>query len=158
MLCLEETFLGLPCATGHHEKHLNFLPPYANMKLACLTNLGNFTMIPALFHNGKVCNDPGSVSQWENLQWVLALFHNGKIYNAPPCSVSQWENLQWSQLCFTMGKFAMILALFHNGKFCNGSWLCFTMGKFTMLILALIHNGKIYNAPPGSDSQWENLQ
>ncbi len=131
MLCLEETFLGLPCATGHHEKHLNFLPPYANMKLACLTNLGNFTMIPALFHNGKVCNDPGSVSQW--------------------------ENLQWSQLCFTMGKFAMILALFHNGKICNGSWLCFTMGKFTMLLLALFHNGKICNGP-SSVSQWESLQ
>jgi hypothetical protein len=94
MLCLEQTFLGLPCATGHHKKHLNFLPPYANMKLVCLTNLGKFTMVPALFHNGKVCNDPGSVSQWENLQWVLALFfHNAKICNGPS-SVSQWESLQ----------------------------------------------------------------
>jgi hypothetical protein len=55
MLGLEETFLGLPCASGHHEKHLNFLPHYANMKLGCLT-IGKFTMIPALF------------SQWENLQ------------------------------------------------------------------------------------------
>jgi hypothetical protein len=92
MLCLEQTFLGLPCATGHHEKHLNFLPPYANMKLVCLTI-------------GKICHGPGSVSQW--------------------------ENLQWSQLCFTMGKFAMILALFHNGKICNET---------------------------SSVSQWENLQ
>jgi hypothetical protein len=30
--------------------------------------VGEFAMILALFHNGKVCNDPGSVSQWENLQ------------------------------------------------------------------------------------------
>jgi hypothetical protein len=29
------------------------------------------------------------------------------------------------------------------------------MGKFTMLLLALIHNGKIYN-DPSSVSQWEN--
>jgi hypothetical protein len=86
-------------------------------------------MVLDLFHNGKICNGPSSVSQWENLQWsqlcftmgkfamILALFHNGKIYNAPPGSVSQWESLQWSQLCFTMAKFTMLLlALFHNEK------------------------------------------
>jgi hypothetical protein len=79
--------------------------------------MGKFAMILALFHNGKICNDPGSVSQWESLQWVPALLHNGKIYNAPPGSVSQWENLQCSSwLCFTMGKFTMIQALFHNEK------------------------------------------
>ncbi len=64
-------------------------------------------MILALFHNGKICNDPGSVSQWENLQWVPALFHNGKICNG-------------FRLCFTIGKFTMLLlALFHNGKIYN---------------------------------------
>jgi hypothetical protein len=55
--------------------------------------MGKFAMILALFHNGKVCNDPGSVSQQENLQWVLALFHNGKICNGPSF-VSQRESLQ----------------------------------------------------------------
>jgi hypothetical protein len=39
-ICLEETFLGLPCGTGHHEKHFNFLPPQ------CKYEIG-------LFHNGK---------------------------------------------------------------------------------------------------------
>jgi len=98
MLCLEETFLGLPCATDHHEKHFNL----------CKYEIG-------LFDNGKICNDPSSVSQWEKFTMIPDLFHNGK-------------NLQ----CFTMGKFAMILALFHNGEICNGSRLCFTMGQFAM--------------------------
>jgi hypothetical protein len=36
----------------------------------CFFTMGKFAMVPALFlHNGKVCNDPGSVfSQWESLQ------------------------------------------------------------------------------------------
>jgi len=33
----------------------------------CFFTMGKFAMVPALFHNEKVCNDPGSVSQWENL-------------------------------------------------------------------------------------------
>jgi hypothetical protein len=71
--------------------------------------MGKFATILALFfHNGKVCNDPGSVfSQWGKFAMILALFHNGEICNG-------------SRLCFTMGKFTMLLlALFHSGKIYN---------------------------------------
>jgi hypothetical protein len=79
-------------------------------------------MVPALFHNGKVCNDPGSVSQWENFQWVPALFH---------LQCSSW-------LCFTIGKFTMLLlALFHNEKIIRIKYILVSLGIFALSVLFL---------------------